>query len=68
MQAGENEELERSNAVKKGELKALKSDIEEMRAKSIETAQTNATSEWAVNLQCTRKENHDQFICLKSRY
>lgn len=48
MQAGENEELERSNAIKKGELKGLKSEIDEMRVKSVEIAKTNATSESAI--------------------
>lgn len=44
MQAGANEELERSNAVKKGELKALKADIEDMRQRSIDTSRANHAS------------------------
>jgi hypothetical protein len=45
VQAGENEDLERENAITKGELKALKDEIEDMRLKSIEIAKSNAQSQ-----------------------
>lgn len=45
VQAGENEDLERANAITKNELKALKGEIEEMRLRSIEIAKRNTQSE-----------------------
>lgn len=49
VQAGENEDLEEANAVAKGELKALKGEIEEMRLKSVEIAKRNAQSEYLLS-------------------